>query len=257
MPKQIDQQRETRLLELLSEKGEADIAVLSGELGASEATIRRDLARLEKRRLVTRTRGGARLSEPLSLVARSLEGKKHEMRQEKERIARKAAEMVQPGMKIIVDSGSTTWLLAAHLKTKAPLHVVTTALTVIEELGSVEGVEIFAMGGQFNRRNMDFVGSATVGAFAYLHVDLAFLASDCLIPGRGTFADTAEGANILKAMAQCADCVVIVADHTKMNRRGLFLALDPSMIHCLIMDAGVGDDERLLLEQEPYQLVLV
>lgn len=64
------------MLDILRERGQTDIATLVQQLGASEATIRRDLTNLEKQRVLSRTFGGARLLETESLVARTFERKR-------------------------------------------------------------------------------------------------------------------------------------------------------------------------------------
>lgn len=256
MAKKVDPLREARVLDLLKARRSLGVVALAKELDSSVATIRRDLGRLEARGLLVRTHGGAQLRELTSIVSHTLEQKRLVMRREKERIARRAAELVRPGMRVALDSGSTTWRVAAHLKGKAPLFVVTTALTVIEELGAVEGITLFTVGGQFHRDSLAFLGGAAEAAFSSLRVDLAFLAADCLIPGRGVFADTPEEANLIRAMARCADRCVVVADHSKLNRQGLFQALPPSMIQCVITDSGLEAKSRALLAKGPWQLLV-
>lgn len=248
--------RQKQLMDLLQEQGEVEVAYLVRRLGASEATIRRDLTGLEQLGQLTRTFGGARLREGSSLVVKTFAQKMDDMRGEKERIARCAAALVQPGMTVALDSGTTVWRVAGALKDKAPLTVVTSALAVIEELGAVDGVRINCAGGQFRRSNLDFVGSSTVSAFAGFHADLAFLGVDTLIPSRGVFADTHESAAITSAIADCSDCRVVVMEHTKIKSEGCFLGLTCERIDRVITDAGLDEATRELLESESFRLTI-
>ena len=248
--------RQHRLLALLREQGEVDVASLAGALQASEATIRRDFAALESAGLLTRTFGGARIREVSSLVEKTFDEKMGEMRKEKERIARCAAELVEPGMTVALDSGTTVWRVAAALEDKAPLSVVTSALAAIEELGGVDGVRITRAGGQFRLSNLDFVGNSAVSAFAGFHADIAFLGVDTLIPARGVFADTHESAAITAAIADCSDRRIVVMEHTKIKSEGCFLGLACDRIDRVITDAGLDGETRALLESQPYELTI-
>jgi DeoR/GlpR family transcriptional regulator of sugar metabolism len=248
--------RRKRIVKLLEERGEVAVGDLLQELSVSEATVRRDLAVLDDSGVLTRTFGGARLRETPSLVVQTLEQKLRVMRAEKERIARRAAQLVEPGMSVGLDSGSTTWRVAAALKEKAPLDIVTNALPAIEELGAVEGIQINCVGGRFRRSNLDFMGNEAAQALRALHVNIAFMGIDSLIPGRGVYTDSQEDAQSHKVLGEIADTCVAVADHTKVNTRGVFLGLRADQIDCLIMDGGLDDETRALLEADPYDLVI-
>ena len=248
--------RQERIVELLAERGEIALGVLVGELDASEATVRRDLAVLDGAGVLTRTFGGARAKATPSLVVRTLEQKLQVMRAEKERIARRAAHLVEPGMSVGLDSGSTIWRVATALKAKAPLDIVTNALPVIEELGAVEGMQINCVGGRFRSANLDFVGNEALGALSSLHVNIVFLGIDSLIPGRGIFADSQDDALGHRSLGEIADTCVVVADHTKVNTGGVYLGLSVEQIDCVVMDGGLDSETRALVEADPYDLII-
>ncbi|MBI3948290.1 MAG: DeoR/GlpR transcriptional regulator [Armatimonadetes bacterium] len=249
--------RHIKLVHLLQERGEARIADLVGELGTSEATVRRDLTALEKAGLVSRTFGGARFLDPPSLVVRTFQQKRESMRAAKMRIGARAARLVEPGMSVALTAGTTTWCVAAALRSRAPLTVVTNAMPVIEELGAVEGVRLYCVGGRFNPTNLDFLGTDPAAAFRTFHVDIAFLGADSLIPGRGVFSESPRNAEVPRAMCESSRRSVVVADHTKYNARGTALTVTPDRIGCVIMDAGLDPEAREQLETEPYELILV
>ena len=248
--------RQRQIAGLLEARGELAVTELVSVLSASEATVRRDLAALEKSGVLVRTFGGARLRDRLSLVARTFAQKREAMRSEKERIAKRAAELVEPGMSVALDSGTTTWRVAAALRDKAPLDIVTNALPVVEELGAVDGIRIHCAGGRFNLSNLDFMGAETAKTLAKFHVNIAFLGIDCLIPGRGICTDTQEDADNLRAMRASCDTCVVLADHSKLNAAGLLVALQSDEIDCVIMDDGVTDQLRTQLEADPCELII-
>jgi DeoR/GlpR family transcriptional regulator of sugar metabolism len=250
--------RHKKLIALLENRKELDIPTLTGELSASEATVRRDLSYLEQKGMVIRTIGGAMLRDKLSLVARTFNERVERNRRDKEAIARAAAGLVESGMVVAVDSGTTGWLVAASLKTKGPLTVITSALGVIEELGAVDNISLFCFGGQFRRENLDFVGDNVTDQFGRVHVDVAFLGADSLmVPGRGLYANEYFTSLVSRAISSCCDRCVVVADHTKINAQGTFLAVPAQGIHLFITDSGLSDASKRALKGEPYEVKIV
>jgi DeoR/GlpR family transcriptional regulator of sugar metabolism len=249
-------ERHKQLIRLLNEKGEIDIDTMVELLKASPATVRRDLAELHEKNLITRTLGGARLNNPNSLVMKNFEEKRKHQRAEKEHIAEKASEMVKPGMTIAIDSGTTTWRFASFLKEKEPLTIFTTALAVLEELGAVSGMSILCVGGNFRLKNLDFIGSGAISAFKDLHADLAFIGADSVILGKGIYALDAESAYLAAAIAGCADRTIVVADHSKFNSRGSYQILPENKISGIITDSGLPRDIIRKTSAAPYKLIV-
>jgi DeoR/GlpR family transcriptional regulator of sugar metabolism len=250
-------ERHRKIISLLETQKEIDIAGLLGQLTASEATIRRDLSILEENGFLIRTLGGARLRDTPSLVVRTFDERGKKCRLEKEAIARAAAELVRPGMVVAIDSGTTSWRVAASLKKKGPLTVLTSALGVIEELGSAADIALFCMGGQFRRENLDFIGDSVTDQLARVHADIAFLGADALIPGKGLFCTDYFTSLVTQALSRCCGRCVVVADHSKINAQGTFLGVAEVNIHQIITDAGIEDGARRLLEKGPCVLTIV
>lgn len=249
--------RHRQMLQLLDEHGELDVATLADHLQASEATIRRDLNSLQDKELLTRTFGGAILRERQSLVMQTFDEKRERNRQAKERIAARAATLVEPGMSLILDTGTSTWRLAALLKAKAPLTIFTTALAVVEELGTVPGITLHVMGGLFRRENLDFVGPHTQTALRGIYADMAFISCDGFIADRGAFCHDEVSAALGNAMAESARQRVLIADHSKFDTPGNYLALPCAQINYIITDSGLSDARRTQLSSYPDLKLLI
>ncbi len=232
-----------------------DAHSLVRELGVSKSTLRRDLERLEKAGRLARTFGGARWSEPASLVVRAFGEKRMQMQAEKEAIARAAARLVEPGMVVALDSGTTVWRVATALKDKRPLTVLTSALAPVEELGAIEGIVIHFVGGRFRLANLDFVGSATVEGFRELHADLAILGADSFIPGKGAYSLDEASAAVAAAVADCAERRIVVADHSKFDAKGCCLIVPSNRVDCLITDADLAPGVERRLRDESFDLI--
>ncbi|MBN1553331.1 MAG: DeoR/GlpR transcriptional regulator [Phycisphaerae bacterium] len=249
-------QRRRRLVSLLEEYGDTRVHTLAGKLGVSGTTIRRDLQALADDKMLVRIHGGARLLEPQSLVARTFEEKLNRMRQEKARIGRRAASLVEPGMVVALDNGTTAWQIATALKDKAPLTILTSSLASIEELGAMEGISIYLSGGRFRPENLDFVGMETVETFRKIHADISFTSSDAFLIGRGTFGVDETSASMSAAVGMCADRKVVTIDHTKFTAKGCYPVLPISAIDILVTDSGLDENLRRQLSDAPFELIL-
>ena len=246
-----------RLLRMLEETGEMNVAELVNELSVSQATIRRDLAKLERQGKLIRSFGSARRVENSSYLVRTFGDKRLTMSKENARIARAAASLVQPGMVVALDSGTSAWHVAKALRGKAPLTILTASLPVLEELGGCDDISLICAGGEFRAANLDFVGPAATNAFSRMRADIAFFGADSIIPGKGVFSRDAESARVSAAIARVSASHAVVAEHSKFAETGLYLVLGPDDIDHVITDAGIASDLRRELASDPYELVVV
>ena len=233
--------RKKQILAELQRVQELKVAEIVDLTGAAIATIRRDLLKLEEMNLIVRTFGSIRPVAQKSLVARTFEQRSESFRREKQRIAARAAQLVTPGMTVVIDSGTTCWNLASCLKEKAPLRIITSALAVIETLGGVPEIEINLVGGRFRVGNLDFFGPVSVDNFRQFHADIAFLSCDGFLPGAGAFSGDAESAAICRAIRKCADRCIMLCDSGKIGKGESFLALSPESIDGIITDREVAE----------------
>src|SRR5882762_6630384 len=101
-------------------------------------------------------------------------------RDEKIRIGRAAAELVQPGETIILDSGTTTAEVARHLKRIKiqSLTVITNALNIAAELSDTPDITLIMIGGLLRPVACSFVGPQAEAMMSEFHADRLFLAVD-------------------------------------------------------------------------------
>ena len=234
--------RKKQILTELQRVQELKVAEIVELTGAAIATIRRDLLKLEDMGVIVRTFGSIRSVAQKSLVARTFEQRSELHRREKQRIAAKAAQLVSPGMTVVIDSGTTCWNLASYLKEKAPLRIITSALAVIETLGGTPGIEINLVGGRFRVENLDFFGPVSVDNFRQFHADIAFLGCDGFLPEAGSFSGDAESAAICRAIRKCTDRCIILCDSGKIGKGEAFLALVPENIDGIITDRELPEN---------------
>ncbi|MDP3176337.1 MAG: DeoR/GlpR family DNA-binding transcription regulator, partial [Spirochaetaceae bacterium] len=165
--------RERIILKLLCERGSLSVSVLSRELGVSEVTVRSDLKSLEEKGYLNRSRGGASPALHPSIIERQ------QFRiEEKNRIARAAAELIRDGDRIMIEAGTTTALVVRYLIGKRDVQVVTNSTLVFAYGRLNPALQITMTGGEFRRETESMVGPIALRTIAGLNVRLAFVGTD-------------------------------------------------------------------------------
>jgi DeoR family fructose operon transcriptional repressor len=209
------EERKQQILAALQRTPAVRAVDLGRALRVSVASIRRDLADLERSGLLKRTHGGA-LSNQLTAFEPSLAEKEDQYRAEKAAIAALAVSFVQPGDTIFLDAGSTTRQIARELRPWRDLTVVTNALHIASELAASD-LDVILTGGHLRRGVLSQVGPLTEQAIARLHVDKLFLAANGVDLTRGVTTPNMLEAQAKRTMVEHAREVILVADHSKFG----------------------------------------
>ena len=236
--------RQKQIVDYINTVSEATVQELVQLTDSSIATIRRDLLDLHEQNLLIRLPGGARNTvQQQSLVQRTFDQRRSHNAEAKLAIAAAAKELVQPGMTIVIDSGTTCWQFAARLTDIKPLRILTSAVAVIETLGDCEGIELVVIGGLFRQSNLDFTGPSTINMFRQFSADIAFLGCDGFVPGKGIFTDDLDSHAISQAIADCAEKRVVLFDDHKVNVRRSCRILEMRDIDCIVTNAVLDMDD--------------
>lgn len=195
--------------------GNGDIADLAVRFRVSVSTVRRDLQQLAADGHVHRTYGGAVAGE--RAAERSLGEKESGHRQQKEAIARAAAEEISDGDCVLLDAGTTTGRLAWHLRARAALTVVTNSTTTLRHLADAPGVELVVLGGRVRRPNGAILGPVAVEMLRGLAPDRVFIGADGLDPRDGLSCPSLELAHAKQLMTERGRSVYVVADASKLG----------------------------------------
>jgi len=228
--------RHRQILELAAQEGGVSVKAVAGLLGACRMTIRRDLRELAEAGQVKRVRGGAT---PLATEVVSFEftRKRHLHGPEKLAIARAVARLVQPGMAVSLDTGTTTLAVARGLIGIRGLTVLTSSLAIASALYHNPGCELVLLGGSPRRGSPDLTGPLTEDNLKRFRVHLAVVGADAVTP-EGTFAADPGVCRICRAMAASAERTVVVADSSKFGATGFVHCLKLDQIDHLVTDDG-------------------
>jgi DeoR family galactitol utilization operon repressor len=244
--------REREIIRILSEDGTAAVSRISEELGVSAVTVRSDLKGLAEKGLIVRTRGGAFPAFHPAILERQ-----KVMVDEKNRIAKAAAERVEDGDKIVIVAGTTTPLIVKHLLGKRDVHVVTNSTLVFPYARINPALRVTVVGGEFRASAEAIFGPEAVRGMERFHVRRAFLGTDGFSIEKGITADHVEAAEFVKVAAGQSDQSVLLADSSKYGRAGFAEIMELKGIDGIITDTGLPDAARSKLEEHGLPVELV
>jgi DeoR/GlpR family transcriptional regulator of sugar metabolism len=250
----LAEQRRLKILELLQEEGSARVKTLSEMFSVSEPTVRQDLQTLEEKGYI-KEHGGAFLKSVPQQV-RTLSLQHLENLEKKILIGMKAADFVDNGDSIILDSGSTVTEIAKHLTRKRDIRIVTNALNIALLLGAEHGFEVLMTGGEFKPPTLSLTGEKAAGFFHQIHVNKLFLATGGVSPeGNLTYPGLSD-LPVKQAMIESASTVYLVADSTKFGRTAFATLGGIELVDYLITDAGISPETSKFIEERGVRIII-
>lgn len=229
-------QRLDEILSIVQQQHYVTVSELSDRLYASPATIRRDVALLEKSRLVVKSYGGISLAGGHNRFV-ELGQRQSTHRQEKLRIAEEAASRVQSGDALFLDASSTVITMLPFL-TQPDLTIITNSLLVADRMGN-QGARVFSTGGQLQERSKSFGGSMAEHAIRSFHADKMFF-SAAGVSENGDISDFYEDdIAVRQAMIDCSSEQYFLFDSSKFGKHYLFGITNVSRLTGVISDREI------------------
>jgi len=256
-------ERERLILQLLQQRGFIAFQELDAQIEASPATLRRDLEKLESAGQIVRVRGGARLATEAAASGpeevRQLGGIPfHQNVQRhlpaKKAIGRAAAALCRAGESVIIDGGSTTLQMCAHLETLG-LQVLSNSLHIINALLPQSGTRIAIPAGTvFREQNIVlspfdddgmsryrasrlFMGAASIGRHGAMQTDVILAQAE-------------------RRLLERADELVVLVDSSKFLAPAGHVVCELAEIDVVITDSGIRDADRRMLERAGVKVLI-
>lgn len=248
------QERRQRILERVAGGG-VSVHELVAELDVSEITVRRDLALLERSARLLRVHGGAVPNERVSYEF-SFKEKESRNREAKEAIGRAAAQMVQTGSAVFLDTGTTALAAARALRPIRPGVIITINLCIASEYVGQREVEVLMPGGKVGALSPDLYGEWTMETLANVSVDVAFLGCDTVLVEEGYYtADPRSGA-VSRLMLRRSKRAYLLADSSKFGRRSLCRVAPLEDLSGIVTDDRLSAEQRSALEAAEIDVII-
>ena len=248
-------ERHQQILRQLKEEGKINIQEFSLRTGVSAVTIRKDLKALEEMNLLFRTHGGASLINPYTME-RSIHEKALIHAEQKQQIAKAALSLVDDHDSLLIGSGTTVFELAKQLYPSKPLTVITPAAKVTLELSNRPNVELIQLGGTVRPKSSAVVGPVAEGALAQISCNLLFMGVDGIDLDFGLSTTNFNEASLGAKMVEAAETVIVLADSSKFNIRGLAKICTLDQIHYIVTDAKISDRMVKTLQELGIKMVI-
>ncbi len=229
----LTSERQNTILKFLKENKTAFVRDLAATLYVSEATIRRDLAEMQKMGLIERSHGGAILpenAEEVSIFVRVQRNAK-----EKERAATNALKILPEFRTVFLDSSSTALALAARMDLNYKT-VVTNNLQTAMQISKKPNVTLILLGGTVQFNTNSTTGSWTARQLGDFTFDL-MLSSCAAITGGDVFESSLDQKEIKRAAFLRSTKRILLADHSKFSARAAYRLTQLSAFDCVVTDS--------------------
>lgn len=237
----LAEERRSRLLELVRDRGFASLPELAGELEVSESTIRRDLDSLEEAGTAKRTHGGVFYAGEAPRLP-TFEERQPAQWDKKKLIARRTVELIEDGDTLLLDGGSTTYEVA-RLLVGRPLQVVTNSLPVANLFAANTKTDLLLIGGFVYPRTGVSLGPYADEMLSHISVRRTIL-SVAAVTDRGFYNSNVLLVETERAMMRAATETIVVVDSTKFGHQSLAHLCELGDVDRLVVDHEIGQDWR-------------
>lgn len=242
---------------VLGQHGRVTVEEVVRRFGVSAVTARSDLDVLSESGALVRSHGGG--IRPLTASPEhALREREGMHREEKIRIAKVAADLIQPRQTVILCTGSTSAELAAQIRRSGPenLTIITYALNIAGKLADSSKLSLVMLGGFLRPPSTAFVGPHAENMLHSLYADHCFLSTVGLHVDVGlTTVDIME-AQLNRRMIEAAAQVTVIADSSKFGHRSLAVIADFRAIHRVITDSGAPLADVAKLRDRGVEVIL-
>jgi DeoR/GlpR family transcriptional regulator of sugar metabolism len=224
--------------------GFSSIQALADSVGASLATIRRDLNVLEREGAIDRVHGGARIAEGSSVEVAFQERAKQHLA-EKRALAAAAYKLLTPHATVFLDAGTTVLQLARLIRVNPlPLRIFTNGLAVAQEFLNVPNLEVAILGGQLRSENASLVGPQAEAMIEGLWFDQLFLGVSAIGPDCAIYSvDSAEASLNGRMLPRSAQRFVL-ADSSKFGTMATYRVAPLTAATKVVTDAKLPSEWR-------------
>ena len=247
-------ERRKAIMERLKKDEKVYVRDLARDFKVTEETVRRDLERLEKEDLLSRNYGGAVLKAPVA-DALSFTRRTFVNSDGKERIAKKAANLISGSSRIMLDAGTTALALLTYLKGERGITVVTNSARALT-LASDGVITIYSTGGKLKQHALALTGPAAVKTIRGYNADVACIACKGLDLVGGVLESDGEEAVIKQEMLSRAAKKILLADNTKFDRAAFAVIAPWDTFDMIITDEEPSTEWKEVFARHGVELVV-
>lgn len=248
-------ERHKYILDTLSKDGFVKVIDAAKHLDVTTVTIRKDLKLLEERGLLYRTHGSASPVNP-HMKDRTITEKEKLFPEEKLRIGREAAKLIEEDDYIILNSGSTVCAFAEQIEAKGRLTVVSASIKATLLLSQKENVNVIQLGGTVRKTSLSVVGDFAEDILKDISCSKLFVGVDGVDLEYGVTNSNIEEAELNRRMMGSALRVIVLCDSSKFGRKGFGKVCALDKVDTIITDDSIPASLARELEEAGIELII-
>jgi len=248
--------RNQLILRELRSNGRLSVDELAEKCNCSAVTVRRALQELQNQGLVVRTPGGALAVDHIGVEVAFPERLTINADQ-KRRIAQKAAELIEDNSVILMDNGSSVYLMADYMSKKNNLTIITFFLPLVNKLTIRDDWKIIIPGGQLRQERSDLIGPLTEEFVQKIYADKLFFGADGLDVATGISTVDQESSRLTEVLINCAAQRILLADSSKLAKRATFASIGWDKVDKWIVDDGIDKESADKIRNKNVELEIV
>ena len=259
MSKKTD--RINRLVEIIRSKNGASVKELAKLLDVSEMTIRRDLAILEKDNIINNVYGAA-IYNPANKQASinfsyELTDAQTTQDREKQKIGAFAASLVDSNDIIVIDTGSTTEMLAQSIDDHLRATILCYNANILNSLRAKENLSLIFSGGKFHPKTQMVESAEGNALISSMRFTKAFISAAGVHNNLGVTCAYHYEISTKKAIMQSSVQKILLIDSSKFNQVKPAYFADITDFDVIITDSAIPMDWKTEIEALNIQLYVV
>ncbi|MBV9452327.1 MAG: DeoR/GlpR transcriptional regulator [Streptosporangiaceae bacterium] len=248
--------RRALLTAYVDDHGQATVTELADTFGVSADTVRRDLDWLAKHGAVSRTYGGAVAVAGLATADSSFSDRSSVHREEKQRIAAAAAQRIADGETVIINGGTTTLAVAAALRVRRDLTIVTNNLRVPPALPAGSVRDVYLLGGSCRLTSHVTIGPVAFPGTEGISADVAVIGVGGVSASAGLTTTNLSEAQMMAQMIESAQRTMVVVDSAKFGRNCFAHIVRLEVVDMLVTDRQPDDALTEALSSAGVEMVV-
>ncbi len=247
------------IYDMLDTQGNVSTEHLAKKLRISESTVRRDINYMVssgKYGKLNRVYGGLTVEDSSAEHEYIFEIKRDLNKKFKMQVAKKAAEFIEQGDKVIIDSGTTCLYLAQELRQKKEVSVITLDVKIAEELGKYGNIESNIIGGVIRPGYYTIGGSSALDNLRRFYAQKVFLSVAAFDLEYGITNASEFEVGVKKLLVEMGAHVYVVTDYTKINTHTMYRVAPCSSINTLITNKELDEQTAQRIRDAGIELVL-
>jgi DeoR family ulaG and ulaABCDEF operon transcriptional repressor len=250
-----ERERHRIILSAVQERAVVTVQDVMDYTGASEATIRRDIAALAEEGRLRKVRGGAEAIHPVgALAARSFRQNQSVNLAEKRAIARAAVELCHDGEAVIINGGTTTFQMV-HYLTGHRLQVLTNSFPISEHLLKHSRCAVMVPAGTIYREQSIILSPFDNDGTVHFYAKRMFMSAQGVSSLGIMESDTLIIQSEQRLMRQAEELVLLV-DSSKFESRSSLIICPLERATTIITDDGISDAARRMVEDAGIRLLI-